>query len=134
MPNPYTQNDAMEFIELISFENPYRTFGISYKGDLCGACGLIPGEDIYKYSAEIGFWVGEDYWGRGIGSTAIGLLCEYGEQEFGLNRVYANVFDGNKGSIRALENNEFTKEGYFKSAVYKDGKFLDEIRFGKLLS
>ncbi len=113
-------------------ENPKQTFAIEYSGQLCGGVGLIIQEDVYRKSAEIGYWVGEPYWGKGIASEAVTQLTEYGFNELNLLRIYAGVFDFNVGSMKVLEKNGFVKEGVFKNAVIKNGRICDEHRYCKL--
>ena len=131
-PYPYSKKDAELFINLTIEENPKQNFAIDYAGDLCGVIGLIIKNDIYSNSAEIGYWIGESFWGKGIATTAIELITNYGFEDLKLNRIYAGVFEFNNLSMKALENNGYKKEGIFKKAVLKNAKFLDEHRYFKL--
>lgn len=131
-PFPYSQDDAEAFIKRTRDENPRQTFAIVYDGDLCGGVGLLIQEDVYRKSAEIGYWIGEPYWGKGITSKAVALLTEYGFNDLNLLRIYAGVFDFNVGSMKVLEKNGFVKEGVFKNAVIKNGRICDEHRYCKL--
>lgn len=129
MPYPYTVKDAVYFIELTAKENPKVTFGIDYQGELCGVCGLIPQQDVYRKTAEIGYWLGEDYWGKGIASRAVKLLVPYGLNTLGFVRLQTGVFAHNLASMKVLEKNGFVKEAIFKNAVIKNGSVLDEHKF-----
>jgi RimJ/RimL family protein N-acetyltransferase len=133
-PFPYSEKDAELFINLTIEENPKQNFAIDYAGDLCGVVGLIIQNDIYSKSAEIGYWIGESFWGEGIATTAIELITNYGFEDLKLIRIYAGVFEFNMASMQALENNGYKKEGIFKKAVLKNAKFLDEHRYFKLNS
>ena len=134
-PHPYTLEDAKEFIERKSDEIPAHTFAIVNKEDeLCGVISLIPQEDVYRISAEIGYWIGEPYWGQGIATHAIALMTRYGFQELHLERIFAAVFDFNEASMRSLEKNGFQKEGVFRNAVIKNGQIRDEHRYARLKS
>ena len=131
-PYPYSEKDAELFINLTIEENPKQNFAIDYAGELCGVIGLIIKNDIYSNSAEIGYWIGESFWGKGIATTAIELITNYGFEDLKLNRIYAGVFEFNNASMKALENSGYKKEGIFKKAVLKNAKFLDEHRYFKL--
>jgi len=131
-PYPYTEKDAEDFIKLTEKENPKQNFGIEYKGKLCGVIGLKIQKDIYRKSGEIGYWIGEAYWGKGIATKAVAIIMNYGFEHLKLNRIFARVFETNTASMKVLENNGFNKEGILKNAVIKNGKMLDEHRYDKL--
>lgn len=131
-PYPYSEGDAELFINLTIEENPKQNFAIEYAGDLCGVIGLILQNDVYSKSAEIGYWIGEPFWGKRIATTAIKLITSYGFEDLKLIRIYAGVFDFNIASMKALENNGYKKEGVFKNTVYKNDKIFDEHRYFKL--
>ena len=131
-PHPYSESDAELFINSTSQDNPKQNFAIEYAGNLCGVIGLIIQNDVYSKSAEIGYWIGESFWGKGIAATAIKLITKYGFEDLKLTRIYAGVFDYNIASMKALENNGYKKEGVFKKAVFKNANFLDEHRYFKL--
>jgi len=131
-PYPYNENDADYFIRLTEKEKPKQNFGILYNGKLCGVIGLIIQKDVYRKSAEIGYWIGEPYWGIGIATKAVELITDYSFNTLDLNRIFAGVFEFNIASMKVLEKNGFKKEGIFKKAVLKNGKFFDEHRYYKL--
>jgi RimJ/RimL family protein N-acetyltransferase len=131
-PNPYSEGDAELFINLTTEENPKQNFAIEYAGDLCGVIGLIIQNDVYRKSAEIGYWIGEAFWGKGIAATAIKLVTNYGFEDLKLIRIYAGVFEYNVASMKALENSGYKKEAVFKNAIYKNDKVFDEHRYYKL--
>ena len=132
IPFPYKENDADYFINLTRKEDPIQTFGIEYKGKLSGIISLVIQKDVYRKSAEIGYWIGEPFWGSGIATKAIKLITAYGFDKLGLNRIYAGVFEYNIASMTALEKNGYKKEGIFKNAILKNDKICDEHRFFKL--
>ena len=94
--------------------------------------GLIVQKDVYRKSAEIGYWIGEPFWGMGIATKAVEPITEYGFMELELNRIYTGVFEYNTASMKVLEKNGFEKEGIFKDAIFKNSKVYDEHRFFKL--
>ncbi len=132
MPFPYNENDAKSFIKLTEQENPKQTFGIEYNEKFCGVIGLIVQNDVYRKSAEIGYWIGEPYWGKGIATKAVELITNYGFNTLNLKRIYAGVFEYNLASMKVLEKNGFENEGIFKKAVLKNNLFFDEHRYSKL--
>ena len=132
IPHPYTERDADDFINLTKQENPKQTFGIEYNGSLCGVIGLAIQDDIYRKSAELGYWIGEAFWGNGIATKAVELVSDYGFENISLNRIYAGVFAHNTASMQVLEKNGFEREGVFKKAVMKNDQIMDEHRFYKL--
>lgn len=132
LPHPYLETDAVEFINLTLREDPPQNFAITYQGELCGVIGIILQADVYKKSAEIGYWIGEPYWGRGIATEAIKKITSYGFEALDLVRIYAGIFSYNKASMRVLEKNGFQPEGIFQKAIYKNETLWDEHRYYKL--
>lgn len=102
MPFPYTEKNATEYIGYCQSENPQLTFAIEFSGEFVGSIGLVRQTDVYKLTAEIGYWIGEPYWGLGITTEAVRLITEYGFNHLGLVRIYTGVFDFNKASQKAL--------------------------------
>ncbi len=131
-PYPYKEQDAIDFITNQQNKTPAETFGIFYNNVAIGIIGVFPQEDVYRFSAELGYWIGEPYWGKGITAVAINLMVPYAFEVLKLNRLYADVFSINPPSMRVLEKCGFTFEGIFKKSVFKDGKFLDSHRYAKV--
>lgn len=131
IPFPYSEKDGQEFISFVSSDVSQHVFGIVKDEELCGVVGLIVQEGIYRLSAEIGYWLGEDYWGKGIMTKAVELVTIYGFDELKLERIYTGVFEFNIASMRILEKNGYEKEGVFKKALIKNGKLIDEHRYAK---
>ncbi len=130
VPYPYHESDALLFIEDCMTDDPPVRFGVEYEGVLCGCIGLVPQVDIYRLSAEMGYWFGEPFWGRGIATVAVKLILEYGFFALNLERIYASVFDFNEASKRVLLKNGFELEGILKNAIFKNEKIINECRFG----
>lgn len=129
IPYPYTEKDAVEYIDFCNSQNPRTYFAIEYEGNIVGSIGLILQQDVYRKSAEIGYWIGEPYWGKGITSKAVQLIVDYGFKRLDIVRIYTGIFDYNIASQKVLINNGFVKEGIFKNAIFKNGKLCDEVRF-----
>ncbi len=131
-PHPYTEEDADNFIQSSIESEPTTRFCIEKNGAYVGNVGLHPDSDIYRKNAEIGYFIGEPFWGQGIASQAIKMMVEYGFKELKLHRIQAGVFDYNVASRKVLENAGFEYEGTAKEAIFKHGKFYDELKFGIL--
>ncbi|WP_373516444.1 GNAT family N-acetyltransferase [Pricia sp.] len=129
---PYTEKNAEEFILRQSKSETEKVFAIDCNGELCGLIGLILQKDVYRKSAEIGYWIGEPHWGKGIVTKAIELITRYAFEELKLIRIFAGVFEYNVGSMRVLEKNGFRKEGISKKAIVKNGKLWEEHRYALL--
>lgn len=131
-PHPYTIEDAEKFIDRVKQYDPQVTFAIEYDFKFVGAIGLVMQQDVYRFSAELGYWIGEPYWGKGIASKALSLMCKYAFDELKMEKLFASVFDGNEGSNKVLLKCGFQQEGIARKAVFKNNKFIDEYRFGKV--
>jgi ribosomal-protein-alanine N-acetyltransferase len=126
-PHPYTIADADRWLNLANAQPPTRNFAIVVEGEACGGIGLLPKDDVYFRSAEIGYWLGESYWGRGIVTEAVTAVVEYAFGAFEICRIYAGVFDYNKPSTRVLEKAGFTFEARLHKSVTKAGRTVDEL-------
>ena len=137
IPHPYTNSDAEWWInhtqERIKQKKAYE-LGIALKetSEIIGGMGLCH-IDAKRDSAEVGYWLGKKYWGKGITTEALELLMNFAFNELKLHRLYANTFIDNIGSQRVLEKSGFTREGRRKSAVKKDGKYYDDFLFGLVI-
>ena len=130
--HPYSEKNAEEFIQRQAKCETEKVFAINCNNEFCGLIGLILQNDVYRKSAEIGYWVGEPFWGKGIATEAVALITDYAFKDLKLKRVFAGAFEYNMGSMKVLEKNDFQKEGVARMAVFKNGKFWDEHRYAKL--
>ena len=128
-PYPYTAADATDWISRASAETPPRNFAIAVEGAAVGGIGLEVGGDVFRRSAEIGYWLGEPYWGRGIATEALRAVTEYAFATFDLCRLHAQVFAWNPASARVLEKAGYTLESRARLAVTKDGQTIDRLVF-----
>lgn len=131
-PHPYALSDAENFIGMCRLHDPVQIFAIEYQGLYVGNIGLVKQSDIYRKSAEIGYFLDENYWNRGIMTKAVNLICWYGFQNLDIVRIHTGVFDFNIGSQKVLEKCGFVKEGVFRNALLRNGKIYDEIRYALL--
>lgn len=127
-PHPYTVKKAQEWVTMQQGKKPVTNFAIDVDGRLVGGIGFLLKEDIYRCSLEIGYWIGEPYWGRGIATKAIEVLVAAAWKEYpDVVRIYAEVFPNNTGSCRALEKNGFQLESIRRHAVIKNGVIGDDM-------
>lgn len=131
-PHPYTLENAKSFIALFKDHNETFIFAIEYNGEYVGNIGLVSETDVYRKSAELGYFIGEPYWNKGITTKAINLICEFGFQKLDIVRIHCGVFEYNLASQRVLEKCGFQKEGIFKKAISKKNKLWDELRYAKI--
>jgi RimJ/RimL family protein N-acetyltransferase len=131
-PHPYTLEHAREFIARCMALQPPTLFAIEYKGEYVGNIGLVKGNDVYRKSAEVGYFIGEQYWNKGIATVALNLACEYGFSKLDVVRIHAGVYEHNLASQRVLEKAGFVREGVFKMAVFKMDQYWNEVRYGKV--
>jgi RimJ/RimL family protein N-acetyltransferase len=92
-----------------------------------GGIGLERGEDVERVTAELGYWLGRAFWGRGIVSAAVREITGYAFATLGLTRVYALPFAQNRGSIRVLEKAGYTREGRLRRSALKEGEILEQL-------
>lgn len=130
-PHPYTLRDAESFILNVADKVPCSVFGIQYGTELVGGIGLHFRDDIYRKTAELGYWVSPDFWGKGIANEAIRSIMTYGFDNFDLQVVVAHVFGRNKVSQHLLEKNGFTRLGVIPNGAFKLGKYEDDVIFFK---
>ena len=131
-PHPYTLKNAKEWLSLNVGITPVLNFVIEVDGNFAGSIGMVPKTDIVRGNMEIGYWLGEAYWNKGIVTTAVNLIVEYGFKQLGIIRIHTGVFEYNSASMRVLEKCGFTKEGVFRKSVFKQNKIWDEIRYSKI--
>ena len=132
-PHPYRMEDAVWWIrEAQTQRAPIENLAIEIDGEACGAIGLKRFDDAaYCYTREIGYWLGEQYWGRGVMTAAVGLFSTYAWDAFALARLEACVFAWNPGSARVLEKNGYVLEGIQRNLIYKDNAFVDGLLYAK---
>ena len=132
MPYPYTITDARNWISYCQYITPVTNFAIVVDGNAVGAVGFELKEDIYCMNAEVGYWLGEPFWGKGISTKALEWIVDYIHSKFDIHRIYACVFINNRASRRVLEKAGFRLEAVHKDAVFKEEKYLDECIYTML--
>lgn len=127
LPYPYTEKDAEEYIDFILNSNPNDTFAyaIDVDGRAVGSIGAFRQKNIHFRTAELGYYLSEEYWGRGIMTIAVKQICEKLFSETDILRIFAEPFENNAGSRRVLEKAGFQLEGILKNNAFKNGKVLN---------
>lgn len=133
-PHPYTLDDARAFIARCQAELPESTFAIEVDGQAIGAVGFEHRGDIWRRSVEIGYWIGEEYWGRGIASEVVRGVTDWAFDAWEIDRVWAAAFDWNAASTRVLEKAGYELEGRLRHSAIKDGRLVDELVYAVVRS
>lgn len=128
-PYPYTDRDARNWLECVVGHQPETNFAISVAGEAVGGIGFILQPDVARRSAEIGYWLGEKFWGRGIVTEAVIAVTDHAFANHDLCRVYAHVFEWNRASARVLEKAGYQFEGRMRKSVTKDGQTIDQLMY-----
>jgi RimJ/RimL family protein N-acetyltransferase len=131
-PHPYTPGDAESWIAFATSHDPPLHFAIELAGEAVGGIGIIPGTDVDRVSAEVGYWLGRAAWGRGLATGALASLSAYAFRTFDFTRLFATPFDFNPASIRVLEKAGWTREGVLRRAVIKEGRVADLLVYALL--
>ena len=131
-PHPYTLADAEAYVAHAGGQAPLTTFAVDVGGEAAGSVGLEVGRDIARHSAEIGYWLGEAHWGRGIMRAAVAAATAYAFRELGLLRVFALPFAHNAASARVLEHAGYVREGTLRRSAVKHGVVLDQHLYAAL--
>ncbi len=135
IPYPFTEDDFEKWfakIEKMASGSELSTvWAIRDSTDqMIGMIGLDAPSDGQAHRAEIGYWLGEPYWGRGITTAVVRAVCRHGFEELGLAKITAHVFSFNDASARVLEKCGFELEGYLKKHFLKDEEFIDAKAYG----
>lgn len=125
--HPYGKDDAERFIAFATKDDPIHIFAIEVEGKAVGGIGLHFQEDIMSKNAELGYWLGEKYWGRGIITKAVKQMVAFGFKTYDINRIYARPFGTNTASQKVLEKAGFQLEAKLEKTIFKNGEFLDEL-------
>ena len=130
-PHPYTIQNAHEFLQRTISEGSATKFCIEIEGAAVGGIGVHPGEDVHRHTATVGYWLGEEFWGRGIMTEVVTAVTDFCFANFPLRRISAEVFANNPASARVLEKAGFIFEGRLKNNVVKDGEVLDSLLYAR---
>jgi RimJ/RimL family protein N-acetyltransferase len=128
-PHPYTRTDAESWVRFAAGQKPEVNFAIAVDGQAVGGIGLVLHDDVERCSAEIGYWLGRAFWGRGLATAAVRGLTDYAFATHALTRVYALPFADNAASVRVLEKAGYQFEGRLRRASVKDGQVRDQLLY-----
>jgi RimJ/RimL family protein N-acetyltransferase len=129
-PHPYTETHGRQFLSHVARQNPATVWAIEVDGEAAGGIGLVQLSDVERVSAEIGYWLGEAYWRRGVMTDALVAVTALAFRRFDLLRIFALPFADNTGSIRVLEKAGYVLEGRMPQSAIKDGVVRDQLMFG----
>lgn len=130
-PHPYTREAGEKFIQWTIQNCPSHILAILADGQVVGSVGIHPQSDILRSNAEIGYWLGKDYWGRQIAPEAVRQIIPIGFQQYPhIQRIFGRIFSGNTASQKVLEKNGFILEATFKGTLIKHGLYYDELIYG----
>lgn len=133
-PSPYTVMDAIQWVNRESTAQPITKFAIEYNGKVAGGIGMMLGEDVYKCTIELGYFIGEPFWNLGIATKALEVIQTHIKNNFPhVVRVFARVYAHNKGSMRALQKAGFYLEGIQQKAIIKNNEVQDVYMWVKLM-
>ena len=130
-PRPYSLSDAKAYVNSVIKTNEEKQCcrAIEIDGEAVGSIGIFLKDDVYSKSAEIGYWLSEQYWNHGIMTSAVIEMCDYAFYNYDLVRIFAEVYDYNAGSQNVLKKAGFQLEGVLKKSVYKNYKYYDSYLY-----
>ncbi len=133
-PHPFAEKNGAEYIAHVLAQPTQTSFAIDVDGEAVGGISLHAGTDIERISAELGYWLGEQFWGRGIITAAIILVTRHAFAELGFTRIFAVPFIRNTASWRALERAGYQRDGIMRQSAIKDGVIEDQYLYAALKS
>jgi len=131
-PHPYTRGAGLAFLRHATSSIRPGNFAVEVDGEAVGGVGFVPGTDVERYSAEVGYWLGESLWGRGIATEALKLVTGYCFGSEHLLRCFAVPFASNVASVRVLEKAGYSLEGILRSSSVKAGRPRDQAMYSRI--
>lgn len=131
-PHPYTADDAEGWVRHCARTMPVTDFAIEVAGEAAGGIGIVLSTDVERVDAELGYWLGEPFWGRGVVTGALQVFVPWVFSRFNLARLHAQVFEFNVGSARVLEKAGFTREARLRQSAYKNGRLIDQFLYARI--
>ena len=131
-PHPYTTEKGEEWLAYVAAQDPVTNFAIANEKGLIGGIGFQMREDVYRCTAELGYWLGEPFWGQGIAPRAVRAITTWAFGNFPIERMQARVFESNPASCRVLEKAGYTYEGRLRRSVLKLNVLLDQVVYAIL--
>lgn len=131
-PYPYTLQDAKKWLSMVGENREDVILAVEIAGEACGGIGLHGLKDVYRYNGEIGYWLSEKHWGKGIMTEAVAAMVEHAFTKTPWLRLFACIFENNPNSMKVLEKNGFKPEAIHRKAVMKEGVLMDEHLYALL--
>jgi ribosomal-protein-alanine N-acetyltransferase len=128
-PHPYTRRAAREYIKGVRQRRPETSFAIAVDEEAVGGIGFVLHTDVERVSAEIGYWIGEAHWGRGLATEALRAVTQYAIETHGLTRIFAVPFARNGASCRVLEKAGYVLEARLRRSAIKNGTITDQFQY-----
>jgi [ribosomal protein S5]-alanine N-acetyltransferase len=128
-PYPYEIEQARAFLNWVAKHESPTVWAIDVGGEAIGGIGIEMNTDVERVSAEIGYWIGESFWGRGIATAALVAVTADAFKRFEITRLYALPFADHAASVRVLEKAGYVREGHLRQSAIKDGKIRDQLLF-----
>ena len=128
-PHPYTKSDGQKFVRASRQMQPETFFAIAVNGEAVGGLGFVLQSDVDRVSAEVGYWLGEAFWGRGIVTEALVAITRHAIAQHGLTRLFALPFAYNTASCRVLEKAGYVLEARLRRSAIKDGTIVDQFQY-----
>jgi [ribosomal protein S5]-alanine N-acetyltransferase len=133
-PHPYTEQSARGFLDVVARQNPTTFLAIATHEEAVGGIGVSLHSDVHRLTAELGYWLAEPYWGKGIMTEAVARFTDFAFQKFELVRIHAEPYATNPASCRVLEKAGFVLEGRMRSNAIKDGRILDSLLYARVIA
>lgn len=131
-PHPYTLQDARDWLGMVADNRDDVILAIEVEGEAAGGIGIHHMKDVYRFNGEIGYWLSEKYWGKGIMTDAVGAMVAHAFTRTRWLRLFATIFENNRASMRVLEKNGFKLEAIHRKTVMKEGILMDEHLYALL--
>ena len=132
-PHPYTKSDGQKFIRASREMHPETFFAIAVNGEAVGGIGFVMQSDVDRMSAEVGYWLGEACWGRGIVTEALAAVTRHAIAQHGLTRLFALPFAYNAASCRVLEKAGYVLEARLRRSAIKNGVIVDQLQYAYIV-
>ena len=131
-PFPYTMDSGEKWLAHVAEQDPLTSFAIATQEEVVGGIGFHIREDVYRCTAELGYWLGESYWGQGVATLAVRSVTRWAFESFPIERLQARVFESNPASCRVLEKAGFNYEGRLRRSVLKMNLLMDQVVYAIL--
>jgi [ribosomal protein S5]-alanine N-acetyltransferase len=131
-PHPYTEASAAAFLDFVAGQDPVSFFAIATPEEAIGGIGVRLHEDIERLTAELGYWLAEPFWGKGMMTEAVSRFTDFAFERYSLTRIFAVPYATNRKSCSVLEKAGFVMEGCMRRSAIKDGQILDQFLYARI--